>query len=173
MSLLERLDYWAQHMTRVVASAQGDAASLRRFYESLTADQKAQFDEATRMNRMGPSVAGDVVESPPSKAPNYRLPARTEADWLIKPTAENISRVYPSAALEKYVAGKVILGCTADEDGYLKDCLVRSETPKDMGFGNAALEVTGYMRMQPATEYGVPVRGPVQVPLNFSPGEPE
>lgn len=172
-TLMQRLDYWSQHMTRVVASALADSASLRRFYESLTTDQKALFDAATRANRGGPMVAGDVVESPPPDRPDYKLPAHTNADWLIKPTAENISRVYPSAAAENLVAGKVVLGCTADEDGYLKDCLVLSETPKDQGFGNAALEVTAYMRMQPATDYGVPVRSNVRVPLTFSPGEPE
>jgi TonB family protein len=173
LSLMQRLDYWSQHMTRVVASAQVDAASLRRFYGSLTTDQKAQFDAATRPNRGGPMIAGDVMESTARDTPDYKMPARIEADWLIKPMAENISRVYPSAAVQAHVAGKVVLRCTADEDGYLTDCLVLSETPKDFGFGNAALEVTGYMRMQPATEYGVPVRSTVRVPLTFSPEEPE
>jgi TonB family protein len=173
MSLMETLDYWSQHMERVRTSAQADAASLRRFYGSLTADQKAQFDAATRPKRAGPTVAGDVVGSPTPDTPNYRMPAHTDADWLIKPTAENISRVYPSAAARDHVGGKVLLGCTADEDGYLSECAVLSETPKDLGFGNAALEVTAYMRMQPATNYGVPTRSPVRVPVAFTPEEPD
>lgn len=173
MTLVERMDFWAQRSALALASSQANAASLRRFYGSLTPAQKAQFDAATRNDQPTPSIAADVLESSSPPLPNYRLPARTEADWLIKPTPENISRVYPSAAMEAREAGKAVIRCITDEDGYLKDCIVLSESPKDRGFGNAALEVTGYMRMQPATESGVPVLGTVTIPLNFIPPPPE
>ena len=61
--------------------------------------------------------------------------------------------------------------CVADEDGYVADCVVKGEEPAGMGFRNAALEATAYMRMTPATDYGVPVRSSVAAPLKFTPPE--
>jgi TonB family protein len=54
-----------------------------------------------------------------------------------------------------------------DEDGYLKDCNVTTETPVSQGFGNAALEMSAYMRFQPATRYGVPMSSDINVPIRF------
>ena len=47
--------------------------------------------------------------------------------------------------------------------------LADGTVPEGQGFGNAALEMTGYMRMYPATRYGVPVRGSVTMPVRFHP----
>jgi len=171
MTMLDRFDYMAAHFAQVDGAAKAEADALHRFYASLSVDQRKQFDDATRPRQQNPSVAADVISAPAREEPDYSLPAHVEADWLIKPTAENISRAYPSQALREHLAGKVLLSCAVDEDGYLADCLVRSESPKDRGFGNAALEMTAYMRMQPATNYGVPVRGFVTLPLTFNPEE--
>jgi TonB family protein len=167
MSLLQRFDYWADQMATVAANDRSNAAALHRFYSTLSPEQQKLFDDATKGREPHMSVAADPMPLPGTEAPDYRLPSHKEADWLIKPTGENIARVYPSAAMKEHVPGQVILGCTADVDGYLSDCIVKSEEPKDRGFGNAALEVTAYMRMQPATDYGVPVRSQVNVPIRF------
>ena len=169
MSLLQSGDYWLRQQAAVLDSLQTDVASLRRFYNALSPDQQRLFDDATRGPAQSSTVAADAVTSRKNRSPDYKLPARTEPGWLVKPSAENISRVYPSAAVRNRVAGKALLACIADEDGYLTECTVRSETPEGMGFGNAALEITGYMRMNPATVYGVPVRSQLQIPVDFAP----
>ncbi len=58
--------------------------------------------------------------------------------------------------------------CTVDTDGYLSDCTVTGEEPKNTGFGNAALQTTSYMRMRPATQNGIPVESIVNVPVDFN-----
>jgi TonB family protein len=167
MSYVERTDYFAKHLAEILASAKADAAALHVFYQSLSPEQRALFDRETSRHEQ-PNVAPDVAESAPRETPDYRLPSHVDANWLIKPTAENISRVYPSAAARNHVEGRVVLHCIIDTDGYLTECVVRSETPLDQGFGNAALEITGYMRMQPATNYGLPVQSEANIPITFA-----
>jgi TonB family protein len=172
MSLVEQFDSWAAQTVTIQSHAQADALALHRFYASLSPAQRERFDAATRHD-VTPNVAADVIPAPGLEEPDYKLPAHKDADWLVKPTAENIARVYPSAAMKAHITGKVILGCIVDEDGYLADCVVKSETPQGQGFGNAALEITAYMRMQPAMNYGVPAKGGVNLPIAFTLPEPD
>jgi TonB family protein len=173
MSFVHQFDYWAEQMVKIQAHAQADAQALHRFYAMLTPQQRAQFDAANAAHDPSPSIAADVVAAPGLEERDYSRPAHSEPDWLVKPTADNIARVYPYAAMQARITGKVILHCMVDVDGYLGDCLVKSETPPGQGFGNAALEITGYMRMQPATNYGVPTRGEVNLPITFSLPDPD
>lgn len=168
MTLVERVDYFERQTAAYHLTDQSVAAALHRFYDSLTPEQRKAFDKDTAGRAPSATVAADAISVDHPEAPDLRLPAHTDASWLIKPTAENIARVYPSEAQRQNVSGRVILSCIVDEDGYLADCIVDSETPVGMGFGNAALEITAYMRMQPATNYGVPVKGPVRVPITFA-----
>jgi TonB family protein len=173
MTLVERTDYFAQQTAAYHQTDQAAAAALHRFYDSLTPEQRQAFDKDTAWRAPPATVAADVISIDHPETPNLRLPAHTDASWLIKPTAENIARVYPSEASRQHISGKVTLSCIADEDGYLADCIVDSEAPTGMGFGNAALEITAYMRMQPAANYGVPVKGTVRVPITFALPEAE
>jgi len=88
---------------------------------------------------------------------------------MVKPRGDDVARVFPAAALKGKITGSALMTCAVDEDGYLADCVIDEETPAGMGFGNAALEVSAYMRMFPATNYGVPVRSTVTVPIKFVP----
>jgi TonB family protein len=165
MSLPRRLDYMADQAAIDVTRLRARADAARRFYALLSADQRKGFDAMISPSR---SVLAPSPESDPAPvAANYKLPSHTEPDWLVRPTKEEISRVYPRAAIRNHVAGRALLSCKVDTDGYLSDCTVSEETPKDAGFGNAALEVTGYMRMKPATTYGVPIETSVNVPVAF------
>jgi TonB family protein len=168
LSLPQRLDYMADHMALDVSGLRARADAARRFYALLTPAQRTQFDEATEVERTNPGLAAAPT---PLSAPsdlNYALPSHTNPDWMVKPTADELSRVYLTLASRNGVTGEAVLQCTADEDGYLADCVVNSETPAGAGFGNAALEMTAYMRMRPATNYGVPVSSAVIVPLHFA-----
>ena len=168
MSLPQRLDWVAQHAATDAELLKDRAAAARRFYATLSVDQQRQFDELTLPKPQEVTAPTSVENDLPPPLPNYRLPSYTDATGLVV-SVEALSRLYPSAAVPKHILGKTMLHCTVDVDGYLSDCSVQSETPPDEGFGNAALEATGFMRMRPATNYGVPVRSPINVPLTFAP----
>ena len=168
MAMPRRLDFVADHMAADLAKQRELAHAMQRFYAVLSPDQRQRFDDATRPPTERLEIATDGALPFPPQTPDYQLPSHTNPHWLIMPQSDDLQRIYPTAALKAGVAGLVHMACTADDQGYLKDCVVRDETPAGLGFGNAALEATGYMRMYPATNFGVPARAFVIVPLRFS-----
>jgi TonB family protein len=169
LTALERLEYVAGLAARDAKSLSSQVEALRSFHATLTPEQRALFDDFTRPPPETIGVAADPIDVPHPDKPDYKLPSQTDPSWLIKPRGEDMARVYPSAAMRLNTAGKTVLKCTADENGYLKDCVIESESPAGMGFGNAGLEMSAYMRMVPATVYGIPHAAEVTIPLVFSP----
>lgn len=90
-------------------------------------------------------------------------------DWARRPSGDDMARLYPEKATRLGLGGRVTLTCVVDVEGLLKDCTVAEETPPDLGFGEAALELSQDFLMKPATRNGVPVENPVRIPLVFSP----
>lgn len=101
----------------------------------------------------------------------------TEADrapgWLVRPDGDKIARFYPERAQREEMEGAVTLTCIVGVDTRLRDCKVASETPLAYGFGEAALALSGDMRMAPAIRQGLPVESLVRVPLAFRMPDPE
>ncbi|OJU13759.1 MAG: hypothetical protein BGN86_15400 [Caulobacterales bacterium 68-7] len=93
--------------------------------------------------------------------------------WQGAPTAEDLRRVYPQRALAAHLGGTAVLDCEIGLDGYLKACLVVSETPRGYDFGQAALAVAGKYRMEPKMTGGRPTAGGrTRLPVVFStPGQ--
>ncbi len=60
--------------------------------------------------------------------------------------------------------GRVELECTVRPDGRVSDCVVRSETPRGFGFGEAALNAARRARLSPGS---VPVGGKVRFGTRF------
>ena len=94
--------------------------------------------------------------------------AETEADWLKKPTAEQLFAVWPTEAMKKGVDGRAVIACQVSVQGALYDCRVEDEKPKGMGFGTAAIMLTPQFLMKPATRDGVPIVSGVRMPINFT-----
>lgn len=89
-------------------------------------------------------------------------------DWVRRPSGEDLMKVYPKAALQENLAGRVVLNCEVAVSGKLEACSALSEDPPDAGFGEAALKIGALFRMRPQTRDGVPVGGAkVRIPLNF------
>lgn len=121
------------------------------------------------MAAMAAAVSTSAVKAEETNCPMGGDPkvAATRADWLRPPTGDEIQWAYPPKAAAQEIGGKVRFECLVQTDGTLADCEVREETPKGMGFGEAALSLAPVMRFKPATRCGVPVTGSVTIPLTF------
>jgi TonB family protein len=169
MTMPQRLDFVSDRIAFDLPIARSEAAAAHRFYDLLSVEQRKIFDNTTMLSVEHARLGFEAGSLSLPGAPNYEFPSHTNPSWLVKPTGEELSRVYPTVAQRNHTTGKVSMTCAVDNEGYLTDCVIVSEVPKDQGFGNAALEMSAYMRMNPATNYGVPTPANVTVPLNFTP----
>ena len=171
MSLPDRTELIANRMAEYAEANRANAADLRRLYGVLTASQRQSFDSASLSPPGKLGLEAGPNEPPVRSIADVSLPAHTNPDWLIKPGPNDLQRVYPYRAWKLDITGQATMQCDVDDEGFLFDCTIISESPKEMGFGNAALEVSAYMRMKPATIYGVPVSSSIVVPVSFAPSK--
>jgi TonB family protein len=163
----ERIDYMVSQLESSLEKTRVLSREMHAFYSLLTIEQRKILDEALRPAVPPEGPPDNVSAKPIPTEPNLQLPSHTDPKWRIQPNADDIGRVYPAAALKAKVKGRVMMSCETDDEGYLAQCVIKEETPSGYGFGNAALEISAYMRMTPATNYGVPTQGEVDVPINF------
>lgn len=92
----------------------------------------------------------------------------TNPDWLVRPTGEDIARVYPKIAMAMSIQGRAVVACRVDSYGALEGCVVDAATPTGLGFGEAGMALTKKFRMKPKTIDGKPVEGgSVRIPMRF------
>lgn len=122
--------------------------------------ERAVRQEATKQTP--PSSSGFIQPIPIPPVVNAL------ADWLRKPTVEEVGEFYPAGARE--VPGRVTLRCRVDIRGALYACDVIDEAPLNSGFGAAALKMAGLFQMKPAVVNGlVKGGGTITIPVNFDP----
>lgn len=106
-----------------------------------------------------PALAKQAVD----KAPN----------WKRAPSQQDFLGVFPKAAMDAGVDGKVRLTCRVTSTGLLTGCRVLSETPPGLGFGQAALAIAPQVLMTPAIKDGKPVEfEAITIPINFEAPSP-
>ena len=93
----------------------------------------------------------------------------TKPVWIKTPTAHQVEYAYPSAATH---AGSPIgdgtIACDVDADGKLESCFIYKEDPAGLGFGEAALKLAKYFRMEPLDAAGQSVAGgTITIPIDF------
>ena len=87
--------------------------------------------------------------------------------WINSPHDADLRAHLPLHAQHARLNGRVELTCIIQLDTTL-DCAVASEDPVGHGFGEAALQVSRTLRINPATRGGVPVEGVrLNVPFAF------
>jgi len=97
-----------------------------------------------------------------------QLTGLVAADWRSQPTLEQVAAFYPQQAIIAGVPGRVILACRVTVGGQMDGCAVVSETPPSYGFGAAAIRLSRFFEMTPATRDNQPIESEVRVPVNFN-----
>lgn len=64
------------------------------------------------------------------------------------PTDVQFTTYYPKAAMRQGVTGKVVMECTVAPLGELRSCSILSETPTGYQFGENALKLKAFFRVQ-------------------------
>lgn len=108
--------------------------------------------------------AAPAAEPAPPPARVIRNPS-----WVRQPSADQMTRAYPRAALEDGRAGSAMLNCLVQANGSVAGCDVVSETPAGEGFGRAAQQLSRNFRINPRTVDGAAEGSRVMINLRFVP----
>ncbi len=109
-------------------------------------------------------VAVDFATHPSGLGPTPRQ------FWETTPSGDDALRYYPGRALDAHRSGRALLNCTIAADRTLANCMLVSETPRDWGFGDGAVQLSRRYRLA-VNELGRPghsVGDHILMPIIFS-----
>lgn len=111
------------------------------------------------------AAAGGVWAANPEVTPK---PIVERPNWLQKPDANDLARYYPADAMAAKASGRALITCGVAVDGTLENCEVLRQSEGPYAFGEAALQLSQFFRMQPTTVDGKPTSGGmVTIPIAF------
>lgn len=112
---------------------------------------------------MAMALAGDAPAPPHPRI-------IVEHRWAARPSAADMSALYPPAARDAGVEGLVVISCIATAEGKLSACEAVVEKPAGMGFGEASLKLAEFFRLEPADARGKPIEGAsIRLPIRWKP----
>ncbi|WGM37192.1 energy transducer TonB [Caulobacter sp. NIBR1757] len=91
-------------------------------------------------------------------------------EWIVTPEEKVVQAVYPDRAVEAGIfSGRGVADCLVAPDGTLADCRVAAERPDDAGFGEAAAQVAGQLRLNLWSQDGRPTAAlRIRLPIDFN-----
>jgi protein TonB len=111
------------------------------------------------------------IHTEPAPSSLLPPPVITNPNWVSRPTADQVGRLYPSRAIDEGKGGRAVLLCEILTTGDVSNCSLVEETPKGYRFGDAAQAMTRYFKLSPRSVDGVSIAGSkVRIPIVFSPG---
>ncbi|WP_366466106.1 TonB family protein [Brevundimonas sp.] len=139
--------------------------SLARQTPPLSAPQGFPPNSAPR-NPSAPPALSD--HRPPDVALPRRPPVITNPRWLQSPRPE-----YPAIAMANGVyEGRATLQCMVTIRGRLADCVVVDESPREQGFGAAAVAAAASAQIEPRTVDGNATPGTMRFTTRYQSPEP-
>ena len=144
----------------------GFAAAAKSLTPYFQVNVDPQLQALNREGRVRLDLSFDFRNpNQPSPALGIQSPV-----WLKHFTAATVAEVYPAAAAKAGVRqGIGTVDCTVAPDGTLMACVVASEDPAGLGFGDAAIKLTTRLQMNPWTKQGAPVDGArVELPIRLT-----
>ncbi|MEA1083549.1 TonB family protein [Sphingomonas sp. CD22] len=89
------------------------------------------------------------------------------ASWIYRPSDAELRRFWPADAVRDRISGRALLACQVPRSGRPERCWLVSDTPADMGFGAAAVQMAPLFRIRPVLRNGKVLPIPVIVPVVF------
>jgi protein TonB len=121
------------------------------------------------MTRLAPALAVALALLAGTAQAQGELRA-PDTPYLRRPSAADLLRFYPPAALARHVSGRASLACQVAPSGRLDGCSLVAEDPPGFGFGEAALRMAPLWRLRPlggSDRPGDAAR--IVVPVRFAP----
>jgi len=89
------------------------------------------------------------------------------ASWIYRPSDAELRRFWPADAVRDRISGRALLACQVPRSGRPERGRLVSDTPADMGFGTAAVQMAPLFRIRPVLRNGKVLPIPVIVPVVF------
>lgn len=174
---LEAMDRPPRYASAIAVFGSTQAAQLaQEEYEAainVRLEQAAQAEldamEQSGAAHVAERVAGQPVTAVETRAPPARAAVITAPQIRTRPSAAQMSALYPQRALDRGLSGRTDLSCVVDTQGMLQECQVTAETPPAEGFAPAAIRAAPYFRLTPRTVDGRPEASRVSFSISWTP----
>ena len=98
--------------------------------------------------------------NPPAVRPDLFLPfLRGTPQWVDHATDADLAKAYPFAAGSGRFSGRAQIDCLVTKTGTIDHCVLLSEDPRGLGFGEAAMKLADRYRLTAVTDLGFSVEG--------------
>ena len=148
-----------------------DMFSLSGSNAAINGLKRCQADlQTAAANAAAPAAQRDPFAaangSPSATMTSGRATVITNPQWARPPRPTE--RDFPQNAFEAKISGTATIECVVNTSGRPEDCRVISETPEDMGFGEAAIRIVQRGQLSPRTVDGAAINAKVMVRVPFN-----